>query len=222
MADASDEISDDVWGVIGLIFLVVVGYWFFSEDDIEDVAQYALESAFDGDEDAIAELDANYIDWGGRFNMWLDDVDDIGFTSIFVGASFLNMELAERSEQVVRDFERHAENHDGVDEVEIVASGTKEVPQPDMSFWEWVVSFFAPEIQIVDEKGAAMAKVTFDDGTVEFYEQSLSHVDSSDYTVEGWVVNGWSRRASFKGDNEDKISDFEEKTIERYENRYED
>ena len=44
MADASEEISDDVWGVIGLIFLVVVGYWFFSEDDIEDVAQYALES----------------------------------------------------------------------------------------------------------------------------------------------------------------------------------
>ena len=38
MADASEEISDDVWGVIGLIFLVVVGYWFFSEDDIEDVA----------------------------------------------------------------------------------------------------------------------------------------------------------------------------------------
>ena len=211
MADASEDINEDVLGVIGLIFLVVVGYWFFSEDDIEDVAQYALESAFDGDEDAIAELD-----------MWMDDVSDIGFTSIFVGASFLNMELAERSEQVVQDFERHAENHEGVDEIEVFASGTKEAPQPDMSFWEWVVSFFAPEIQIVDEKGAAMAKVTFDDGTVEFYEQFLSHIDSSDYTVEGWVVNGWSRRASFKGDDEDEISDFEEKTIERYEKRYND
>ena len=80
MADASEDINEDVLGVIGLIFLVVVGYWFFSEDDIEDVAQYALESAFDGDEDAIAELDPDYIDWGGRFNMWMDDVSDPSLT----------------------------------------------------------------------------------------------------------------------------------------------
>ncbi len=172
MADASEDFTDTAGSILALIFFIALGYWFFSEDDIEDVAQYALESAFDGDEDAIAELDADYIDWGGRFNMWMDDVADIGFTSIFVGASFLNMELAERSEQVVQDFERHAENHDGVDEIEIIASGTKEVPQPDMSFGEWVVSFFAPEIQIVDEKGAAMAKVTFDDGTAHIWHQS--------------------------------------------------
>lgn len=222
MADASDDFMETAGSIFFFALIIALGYWFFSEDDIDDVAQYALESALDGDADAIAELNPDYIDWGGRFNMWWDGDGNVDFASIFVGASFLNMELTQNSEYVVSQFERTAERHDGWDDVEIIAYGTKEVPQPDMSFIEWISSFFLPEIQLIDEKGVAMAKVTYDDGTVEFYEQTLSHVDGSDYTVEGWVINGWARRASFDGDDDDEISAFEEKTIERYEKRYDD
>lgn len=222
MADASEEISDDVWGVIGLIFLVVVGYWFFSEDDAEDVAQYALESALDGDEDAIAELDANYIDWGGRFNMWLAD-ENIDLASVFVGSAVLNYDIANNAEHVVRRFERRAEDHDGWDDVEVIVSGTKELPQPDMSFFDWIASFFVPEFQIADEAGSVITKVTYDDGTIEYYDVALVHVDQSEFTVEGWVLQGYSRVKRFDADDDsDKISEYEDKLIERYEKRYGD
>ena len=225
MADASEDINEDVLGVIGLIFLVVVGYWFFSEDDIEDVAQYALESAFDGDEDAIAELDANYIDWGGRFNMWLAD-ENIDLASVFVGSAVLNYDIANNAEHVVRRFERRAEDHDGWDDVEIIAYGSKELPLPEQSFWEWIVSFFAdgPYEPIVDEAGAAVAKVTYDDDAVEFYLLTLSHIDESEFTREGWAIKSWSLIKAFAADrdNDDEINKLEEKLIEKYEKAFDD
>lgn len=45
MADASNDASDILPGIIGLIVIVALGYWFFAEDDIDDVAQSAIEAA---------------------------------------------------------------------------------------------------------------------------------------------------------------------------------
>ena len=52
---------------------------------------------------------------------------------------------------------------------------------------------------------------------------ALVHVDQSEFTVEGWVLQGYSRVKRFDADDDsDKISEYEDKLIERYEKRYGD
>ena len=149
--------------------------------------------------------------------MWLAD-ENIDLASVFVGSAVLNYDIANNAEHVVRRFERRAEDHDGWDDVEVIVSGTKELPQPDMSFFDWIASFFVPEFQIADEAGSVITKVTYDDGTIEYYDVALVHVDQSEFTVEGWVLQGYSRVKRFDADDDsDKISEYEDKLIERYE-----
>ncbi len=206
--------------VASFVAIIGLSYWAFADDDLEDVSQYALESALDGDVDDVAELNKEYIDWRGRFSMWCDDVGD--FTAILFGGSEVNYAVVSQVEYIVQTLEQSAEHHKGWDEVEVVAFGAKEVPHPKRTFVEWVSSLFAPKVQVVDEKGSVMARVTYDDGSVEFYEQFLTHVDSSEYTVDGWLVDGWSLKGDFKATEIAAISEFEQETIERYHKRYHD
>ena len=75
---ASSDTSEAVGGVLLLIFLAVVGYWVFSEDDIEDVSQDFIEAALDSDADDMSELTPVYVDLGSRFNLWWN-VEKVSF-----------------------------------------------------------------------------------------------------------------------------------------------
>lgn len=233
MADEkTPDVSEIFGGVLAWLVIIAVGYWFFAEDDIDDVAQSAIEAALDGDADDLTELNAQYIDWGGRFNLWLagDDLspyyEDIGIFDVLFGSAMLNSALESNSEYGVRNFENRVEYHDGWDDVEIIAYGSKELPLPEQSFWEWIVSFFAdgPYEPIVDEAGAAVAKVTYDDDAVEFYLLPLAHIDESEFTREGWAIKSWSLIKAFAADrdNDDEINKLEEKLIEKYEKAFDD
>ena len=90
MADASEDINEDVLGVIGLIFLVVVGYWFFSEDDAEDVAQEYVEAALDGDGETMAEISTEHMPYFGRVNFMLDNPSRGGFLDGVMNAAAIN------------------------------------------------------------------------------------------------------------------------------------
>ena len=68
---------------------------------------------------------------------------------------------------------------------------------------------------IEDEAGIAIAKITYDDGSLDYMVLALTHVDSSDYTIEGWTVT-WIQRTSSvdAGYDEDDIASREEKLRE--------
>lgn len=231
MADASEEISDDVWGVIGLIFLVVVGYWFFSEDDLEDVAQEYVEAALDGDGETMAELSTEFMPYFGRVNFMLDNPSRGGFWDSVMNAAAINELNAslERSQQRIADrYERRVERNDGLDDVEIITYATKELPTNDLSFWAWIVSFFedGPDVPeyIEDEAGLAIAKITYDDGSLNYLVLALTHVESSDYTIEGWTVTSILRTSSVDaGYDVDDIESREKKLNELVQKfKYED
>ena len=222
MAEASEDISDDVWGVIGLIFLIALGYWFFSEDDAEDVAQQYVEAALDGDGETMAEISTEYMPYFGRVNFMLDNPSRGGFWDGMMNAAAINEINAslERSQQRIADrYVRKVEDSDGWDDVEIIAVGTKELPTDDLSFWAWIVSFFedVPDVPeyIEDEASMAVAKISYDDGSLDYMVLALTHVDSSDYTIEGWSVSRILRTSSVDaGYDEDDIEAREEKLRE--------
>lgn len=213
---ASSDTSEAVGGVLLLIFLAVVGYWIFSEDDIEDVSQDFIEAALDGDADDMSELTPVYVDLGSRFNLWWD-VENVSFVEVLVGSSALNSMAEEYAQKAAHTLEKSNDRHQGWDDIEVIGSVTNELESPDVSFWEWLFAamYDAPEAE-VDENGLSLVKVTFADGSTSYFRLRLQHVDASDYTVEGWVVTNLRPLAAFGSDEEDEVAEYEQELLEDY------
>ena len=213
---ASSDTSEAVGGVLLLIFLAVVGYWVFSEDDIEDVSQDFIEAALDGDADDMSELTPVYVDLGSRFNLWWD-VENVSFIEVLVGSSALNSMAEEYAQKAAHSLEKSNDRHQGWDDIEVIGSVTNELQTPDLSFWEWLFAamYDAPEAE-VDENGHSLVKVTFDDGSTSYFRLRLQHVDASDYTVEGWVVTNLRQLEAFDPDEAEDAAQFEQELLEDY------
>lgn len=213
---ASADTSEAVGGVLLLIFLAVVGYWAFSEDDVEDVSQDFIEAALDGDADDMSELTPVYVDLGSRFNLWWD-VENVSFVEVLVGSSALNSMAEEYAQKAAHTLEKSNDRHQGWDDIEVIGSVTNELESPDVSFWEWLFAamYDAPEAE-VDENGHSLVKVTFADGATSYFRLRLQHVDASDYTVEGWVVTNLRPLAAFGSDEEDEAAEYEQELLEDY------
>ena len=204
MADAGDNVKEIASNLLALIFIIALDYYFFGEDSAESVSQSYIEAALDGDGEAMAELSTAYKPYLGRINFTIDHPRQRDLWDGLMKATDmnqLNTSLERSQHKLARRLVRRVKGHVDWDKVEIIGLGIKVLPTVDRSFgawvgslfefwpWSWIVGFLEAEPKYLEDKiGLAIAKITYDDGTLGYVVLALTHVDSSEYTLEGWTV----------------------------------
>lgn len=207
MSEGSNYVAEIVSNVIALIFILALDYCFFWEDDAEAVSQSYIEAALEGDGAAMAELSTKFMPYLGRLNYTIDHPRQRDMWDGLMKATDrdkLNSSLQQSQQRIAYRFKRRVKASGGWDEVEIISLGIKELSADELSLWSWVGSLFEdrPWSWIVgflgdgtaepeyreDKVGMALIKVIYDDGSLDYSVLTLTHVDSSEYTIEGWTV----------------------------------
>ena len=233
MADIRDNVKELACNLLALIFILALDYSFFWEDDAEDVSQNYIEAALEGDGADMAELSTKFMPYLGRMSFKIDhprqrDMWDglMKETDIDV----LNWALELSQQKLANRLARRAKRHEGWDEVEILGVGIKNLPTYERSLWSWLGSWFEdrpwswlagflddgsdkPQY-LEDQVGLAIAKITYDDGSLGYVVLALTHVASSEYTIEGWTVTRILETSSVAaGYDADYIKSREEKLV---------
>ena len=207
MADIRDNVKELACNLLALIFILALDYSFFWEDDAEDVSQNYIEAALEGDGADMAELSTKFMPYLGRMSFKIDhprqrDMWDGLMKETDIDKLNASLELSQQ--KLAHRLARRAKRHEGWDEVEILGVGIKELPSAEQSIWAWLSSWFedrpwswiigfleegSDEPQYHEDKvGLAIAKITYDDASLDYVVLALTHVDNSEYTIEGWSV----------------------------------
>lgn len=234
MADVSDNVKELAINLLALIFIIALDCCFFWEDDAEEVSQSYIEAALEGEGEAMAELSTKFMPYLGRMNFKIDhprqrDMWDGLMKETDIDQLNSSLELSQQ--KLAHRWARSAKRHKGWDEVEILGVGIKNLPTYERSLLSWVGSWFEDRPwswlsgfldegsdkpkYLEDQVGLAIAKITYDDGSLGYVVLALTHVDSSEYTIEGWSVTRILRISSVDaGYDEDDIKAREEKLQE--------
>ena len=234
MANVSGNVKELASNLLALIFIIALDCCFFWEDDAEEVSQSYIEAALDGEGEDMAELSTKFMPYLGRMSFKIDhprqrDMWDGLMKETDIDKLNASMELAQQ--KLAHRLARRAKRHEGWDEVEVLGVGIKELPSAEQSIWAWLSSWFEdrPWSWIIgfleeepdepqyreDKVGLAIAKITYDDGSLDYEVLALTHVDNSEYTIEGWSVTQILRTISVDaGYDEDDIKSLEEKLQE--------
>ena len=221
MANVSDNVKELACNLLALIFIIALDYCFFWEDDAEAVSQNYIEAALEGDGADMAELSTKFMPYLGRMSFKIDHPRQRDMWDGLMKESDmdkLNSALELSQQKLANRLARRAKRHEGWDEVEILGVGIKNLPTYERSLWSWLAGFLddgsdKPQY-LEDQVGLAIAKITYDDGSLGYVVLALTHVASSEYTIEGWTVTrilGMSSVAA--GYDADYIKSREEKLV---------
>ena len=234
MADLSDNAKELAINLLALICIIALDYCFFWEDDAKEVSQSYIEAALDGEGEDMAELSTKFMPYLGRMSFKIDhprqrDMWDGLMKETDIDQLNASLELSQQ--KLAHRLARSAKRHEGWDEVELIGVGIKELHSAEQSIWAWLSSWFEDrpwswlvgfleeepdEPQYHEDKvGLAIAKITYEDGSLDYVVLALTHVDSSAYTVEGGSVTQILRTISVDaGYDEAAIKAREEKLQE--------
>lgn len=234
MADVRGNVKELASNLLALIFIIALDCCFFWEDDAEEVSQSYIEAALEGEGEDMAELSTKFMPYLGRMSFKIDhprqrDMWDGLMKETDMDKLNSSLELAQQ--KIANRLARRAKRHEGWDEVEVLGVGGKELPSAEQSIWSWFSSWFEdrPWSWIIgfleeepdepqyheDKVGLAIAKIIYDDGSLDYVVLALTHVDNSEYTIEGWSVTQILRTISVDaGYDEDDIKSLEEKLQE--------
>ncbi len=176
MSGNSNSSSEDVGGVVMLALLGAFLWWFFSSS-MEDITEDFLEASFEGDAGEV--YDSSFFCFSPLGALIHGTPHEGRITPFF---AFLFMEPTDMAKQQARMGGNFAKEHDGLDSVEVVASG--EIEDANLNYQLDLVNAFSDSDEI-DAAGVTVSKVTFNDGKTCYVVTALVDIDT-DLFVDGW------------------------------------
>ena len=176
MSGNSNSTSEDVGGVVMLALLGAFLWWFFSSS-MEDITEDFLEACFEGDVDEVYDNSGSRLSPLGALIHGVPDTGSI--TSFF---AFLVIEPPTLVEEQALTGGKIAEEYDGLDSIEVVASG--EIENENLNYYLDQFNYFNDSDE-VDAAGVTVSKVNFNDGTTCYAVTVLFDIDT-DLFVDGW------------------------------------